>query len=63
MSKYYIGVDGGGTKTQYALFDDRKNMLSNQNLYRLGFIYRGSHPARSKPLPYKLIQSELISRE
>ena len=28
MSKYYIGVDGGGTKTQYALFDDRKNMLS-----------------------------------
>ena len=28
MSSYYIGVDGGGTKTQYALFDDKKNMLS-----------------------------------
>ena len=28
MSKYYIGVDGGGTKTQYALFDEKKNMLS-----------------------------------
>ena len=26
--KYYIGVDGGGTKTQYALFDERKNMIS-----------------------------------
>lgn len=26
--KYYIGVDGGGTKTQYALFDENKNMLS-----------------------------------
>lgn len=25
--KYYIGVDGGGTKTQYALFDENKNML------------------------------------
>ena len=24
---YYIGVDGGGTKTQYALFDENKNML------------------------------------
>ncbi len=28
MSKYYIGVEGGGTKTQYALFDEKKNMLS-----------------------------------
>ena len=26
--KYFIGVDGGGTKTQYALFDENKNMLS-----------------------------------
>ena len=25
---YYIGVDGGGTKTAYALFDENKNMLS-----------------------------------
>lgn len=25
---YYIGVDGGGTKTQYALFDENKVMLS-----------------------------------
>ena len=25
---YYIGIDGGGTKTQYALFDEKKNMLS-----------------------------------
>lgn len=25
---YYIGIDGGGTKTQYALFDENKNMLS-----------------------------------
>jgi len=25
--KYYIGVDGGGTKTQYALFDENKNMI------------------------------------
>lgn len=25
---YYIGIDGGGTKTQYALFDERKNMIS-----------------------------------
>ncbi len=24
---YYIGVDGGGTKTAYALFDENKNML------------------------------------
>lgn len=26
--KYYIGVDGGGTKTAFALFDENKNMLS-----------------------------------
>ncbi len=26
--KYYIGVDGGGTKTQYALFDENKKMLA-----------------------------------
>ena len=26
---YYIGVDGGGTKTQYALFDEKKNMLDS----------------------------------
>lgn len=24
---FYIGIDGGGTKTQYALFDEKKNML------------------------------------
>ena len=29
MSRYYIGVDGGGTKTQYALFDEKKNMISS----------------------------------
>ena len=28
MMNYYIGVDGGGTKTQYALFDENKVMLS-----------------------------------
>ena len=26
---YYIGVDGGGTKTQYALFDENRNMLDS----------------------------------
>lgn len=26
--KYYIGVDGGGTKTAYTLFDENKNVLS-----------------------------------
>lgn len=26
--RYYIGIDGGGTKTQYALFDENKTMLS-----------------------------------
>ena len=26
---YYIGVDGGGTKTQYALFDEKRNMLAS----------------------------------
>ncbi len=26
--KYYIGVDGGGTKTAYALFDENKTLLS-----------------------------------
>lgn len=26
--KYYIGVDGGGTKTAYALFDENKEMLA-----------------------------------
>lgn len=26
--KYYIGVDGGGTKTAFALFDENKTMLS-----------------------------------
>ncbi len=25
---YYIGIDGGGTKTAYALFDEKKNLLS-----------------------------------
>jgi N-acetylglucosamine kinase-like BadF-type ATPase len=25
--KYYIGVDGGGTKTAFALFDENKNMI------------------------------------
>lgn len=27
--RYYIGVDGGGTKTQYALFNEKKEMLSS----------------------------------
>ncbi len=27
--KYYIGVDGGGTKTAFALFDENKNMLTS----------------------------------
>lgn len=27
--KYYIGVDGGGTKTQFALFDENKKMISS----------------------------------
>lgn len=42
--KYYIGVDGGGTKTAYALFDENKNMLemvkgpgSNHENYEGGF--------------------------
>ena len=26
---YYIGVDGGGTKTMYALFNEKKEMLSS----------------------------------
>ncbi len=26
---YYIGIDGGGTKTQYALFNEKKEMLSS----------------------------------
>ncbi len=26
--KYYIGVDGGGTKTAYALFDENKNIIA-----------------------------------
>ncbi len=29
--KYYIGVDGGGTKTAFALFDEKKNMLAIHN--------------------------------
>ena len=28
MTKYVIGVDGGGTKTHYALFDDQGNFIS-----------------------------------
>lgn len=42
--KYYIGVDGGGTKTAYALFDENKNLLdlvkgpgSNHENYENGF--------------------------
>ncbi|MCR5485201.1 MAG: hypothetical protein K6F09_06370 [Clostridiales bacterium] len=27
--KYYIGVDGGGTKTYYALFDENKNIVAD----------------------------------
>lgn len=27
--KYYIGVDGGGTKTAFALFDENKNMIDS----------------------------------
>ena len=27
--KYYIGVDGGGTKTAFALFDENKKMLAS----------------------------------
>ena len=26
--KFYIGVDGGGTKTAYALFDENKNVVA-----------------------------------
>ena len=26
--KYYIGVDGGGTKTAFALFDENKNVVA-----------------------------------
>lgn len=26
---YYIGIDGGGTKTQYALFNEKKELLSS----------------------------------
>ena len=26
--KYYIGVDGGGTKTAFALFDENKNVIA-----------------------------------
>ena len=26
--RYYIGVDGGGTKTAYALFDEKKNIVA-----------------------------------
>ncbi|MBR5409740.1 MAG: hypothetical protein IK104_03645 [Clostridia bacterium] len=29
MSTYYIGVDGGGSKTQYALFDETRKMLGS----------------------------------
>ena len=43
--KYYAGVDGGGTKTGFALFDENKNMLlykegpgSNHENYEDGFI-------------------------
>ena len=25
---YYIGIDGGGTKTAYALFDEKKNIVA-----------------------------------
>ena len=25
---YYIGIDGGGTKTAYALFDENKNIVA-----------------------------------
>ncbi|MCQ2472038.1 MAG: hypothetical protein MJ147_08385 [Clostridia bacterium] len=42
--KYYIGVDGGGTKTAYALFDENKNLIqlvkgpgSNHENYENGF--------------------------
>lgn len=42
--KYYIGVDGGGTKTAFALFDENKTMLdtcegpgSNHENYDNGF--------------------------
>ena len=42
--KYYIGVDGGGTKTAYALFDENKNLVetvkgpgSNHENYEGGF--------------------------
>lgn len=27
--RYYIGIDGGGTKTQYALFDENRTMLDS----------------------------------
>ena len=42
--KYYIGVDGGGTKTAYALFDENKKLIemvkgpgSNHENYEGGF--------------------------
>lgn len=44
LMKYYIGVDGGGTKTAYALFNENKEMLcivksrgSNHENYENGF--------------------------
>ena len=39
--KFYIGVDGGGTKTAYALFDENKNVIKefiteNKNVIFIG---------------------------
>ena len=31
--KYYIGVDGGGTKTAFALFDENKKMLTSVTVH------------------------------
>ena len=35
---YYIGIDGGGTKTAYALFDEKKNIVAITPLHAPGKI-------------------------
>ena len=30
---YYIGIDGGGTKTAYALFDENKKMIAMWHIF------------------------------
>ena len=36
--KFYIGVDGGGTKTAFALFDENKNMLNENGMVLTNII-------------------------